>query len=304
MTTNIPYFRPHKCRTQIRSVSCLIIIIIALNLQTNFLKPISITYIYYFELSSTPTISHSHCQFEQKHTNKHTHITVSERLVNNIYVLNSAAARKISKRRDTVCRRKLLPLSQGDDPEKKKALAHYNICSDDLDALQIFLPWSWSNCHPQPVLSSHPKAFNDPAYFPYNKYIFSRALLTEEERQESECRCFHFLPCPETRPADTWYDWPCGCRKKVCIIITSEVVEKFPRLSGHDRRNRLAKTSLHRLPLNPQPGRRGGPLHCSSSQHYVSCQKQKKEKIYFWSRIELDGQKALQDGTIQRQYLT
>ena len=228
MTTNIPYFRPHKCRTQIRSVSCLIIIIIALNLQTNFLKPISITYIYYFELSSTPTISHSHCQFEQKHTNKHTHITVSERLVNNIYVLNSAAARKISKRRDTVCRRKLLPLSQGDDPEKKKALAHYNICSDDLDALQIFLPWSWSNCHPQPVLSSHPKAFNDPAYFPYNKYIFSRALLTEEERQESECRCFHFLPCPETRPADTWYDWPCGCRKKVCIFISPEVVEKFP----------------------------------------------------------------------------
>lgn len=229
MTTNIPYFRPHKCRTQIRSVSCLIIIIITLNLQTNFLKPISITYIYYFELSSTPTISHSHCQFEQKHTNKHTHITVSERLVNNIYVLNSAAARQISKKRDTVCRRKLLPLSQGDDPEKKKALAHYNICSDDLDALQIFLPWSWSNCHPQPVLSSHPKAFNDPAYFPYNKYIFSRALLTEEERQESECRCYHFLPCPETRPADTWYDWPCGCRKKVCIIITSEVVEEFPR---------------------------------------------------------------------------
>ena len=228
MTSNISNFRPHRRRTQIRFVSSLIIIIITLNLQTNFLKPIPITYIYYFELSSTPIISHSHCQFEQKHTNKHTHISVSKCLVDNIYVLNSPAARRISKRRDTVCRRKLLKFSQGGDPEKDKALAYHNICSDDLDALQIFLPWSWSNCHPKPVLSSYPKTFNDSAYFPYNKYIFSRALLTEEERQETECLCLHFLPCPGTRPADTWYDWPCGCRKKVCIFISPEVVERFP----------------------------------------------------------------------------
>ena len=91
-------------------------------------------------------------------------------------------------------------------------LIHLHLGSDDLDVLQIFLPWSWSNLHPNPILSPPHKTYN-PNYFPYNKYIFQRAQLTEEEREDTECLCYHFTPPPPHRLPDTWFDWPCGCKK-------------------------------------------------------------------------------------------
>ena len=65
MTTYISDFRSYNSRAQIRSVCRLIIIIITLNLLINFLKPISIIYIYYFELSSTPICTYTHRHISQ-----------------------------------------------------------------------------------------------------------------------------------------------------------------------------------------------------------------------------------------------
>jgi len=153
---------------------------------------------------------------------------VSEWSFSSVFLFNSVAARKACQIRNSACRFKLILFSHGCDDVKREVFAHHNIGSDDLDALQIFLPWSWSNRHPEPVLSSCLETLNDPNYFPYNKYIFNRAVLSEEERQETKCLCLHFLPCPQTRPVDCWYDWPCGCSGKVGIFITADVLELYP----------------------------------------------------------------------------
>ena len=253
MTTNIPNFHPHKCRTQIRSVSCLIIIIITLNLLTNFLKPIPTIYIYYFELLSTPTVSYTHCQFEQKHINKHTHTSVPECPFNNVYLLNSPAARKVSRIRDKECRYKLLPLSHGSADEKKRMLIHHNLSSDDLDALQIFLPWSWSNRYPDPVLSSPLETYNNSNYFPYNKYIFKRAQLTEEERENSECLCYHFKP--KLSP-HIWYDWPCGCRKQYHLVNSHNITSDELDLLSSDHSTLQSDLAYIIAPLDSDPADR------------------------------------------------
>jgi len=92
------------------------------------------------------------------------------------------------------------------------------------DGVQIFLPRSWSNPRPDAVLSHNIPTVVSPYYSPYNKYIFHRAILEDEERQETECSCAHILPCHEQRPKDCWYDWPCGCQKVDAIVLTASIL--------------------------------------------------------------------------------
>ena len=102
--------------------------------------------------------------------------------------------------------------------------AHHD---ENPDGLQIFLPWSWSNPRPDAVLSHKLPTVVSPYYFPYNKYIFHRAILEDEERQETECSCAHILPCLGQRPKDCWYDWPCGCKKANAFVLSAYILEKY-----------------------------------------------------------------------------
>ena len=92
------------------------------------------------------------------------------------------------------------------------------------DGVQIFLPRSWSNPRPDAVLSHNIPTVVSPYYSPYNKYIFHRAILEDEERQETECSCWHILPSHDRRPKDCWYDWPCGCKKILAIVLTARIL--------------------------------------------------------------------------------
>ena len=201
-------------------MSGFIIIIIALYLLTNFLKPVPLTYIYHIELSSTLNVSFTHCLLHCKHTYKHTYDTDCKRLLNSVYLLGSPAARRVAKVRRDECRYKLFTFSHGSVDERLSVLAHFKLNHDELSLLQIFLPWSWSTGNPQPLLSTHPDVFTDLAYFPYNKYIFDRALLTDEERQASKCQCYHYTSSKSELPPSTTFDWPCGCTNPYSSVNT------------------------------------------------------------------------------------
>jgi hypothetical protein len=147
-------------------------------------------------------------------------------------LFNSSAARRIAKIRDALCRYKLLPFRHGYADDKMRVLTYFGVDIEEADRLQIFLPWSWTNRDPQPVLSTYPEVFTDYPYFPYNEYIFSRALLTEEEREDSECLCFHFMPEPTHLSPLMWIDWPCGCRKHYHHVNTHNItVDEIELLS-------------------------------------------------------------------------
>ena len=91
------------------------------------------------------------------------------------------------------------------------------------DGVQIFLPWSWINPRPDAVLSHNLSTVVSPYYFPYNKYIFQRAILQDEEcQEETECTCWHLLPDPAHRHNICWYDWPCGCKRAIPIYLTPQ----------------------------------------------------------------------------------
>lgn len=148
----------------------------------------------------------SHCFYTYLHTLTHTAKTECP-YSGKIYLLGSHAARSTRHKQNKYCRHKLISLTQGTQAMHSRARQFYSVL--DLDELQLFLPWSWTNPQPDAHYLFTPGSYRKQDYFPYCPYIFNRALMTDEERSEDKCRCFHYLP--RSHPPGCWYDWPCGC---------------------------------------------------------------------------------------------